>query len=32
MKLSLGEAMGEAFPTSNFLWNLVNGIYFVSSL
>ena len=24
--------MGEAFPTSNFLWNLVNGIYFVSSL
>ena len=28
----LREAMGEAFPTSNFLWNPVNGIYFVSSL
>ena len=32
LKLSLREAMGEAFPTSNFLWNLVNGIYFVSNL
>ena len=24
----LAEAMGEAFPTSNFLWNLVNDFIF----
>ena len=30
--LPLREAMSEAFPTSSFLWNLVNGIYFASSL
>ena len=27
-----GAPLDEAFPTSNFLWNLVNRIYFVSSL
>ena len=30
LQLSLREAMSEAFPTSSFLWNLVNGIYFAS--
>ena len=28
LKLSLREAMGEAFPTSNFLWNLVKDFIF----
>ena len=27
-----GAPLGEAFPTRNFLWNLVNQIYLVSSL
>ena len=27
-----GTLLGEAFPMSIFLWNLVNRIYFVSSL
>ena len=27
-----GAPLSEVFPTTKLLWNLVNGIYFVSSL